>query len=65
MTRPNPIKARRYHWLAKRQETPGIAIIGEHGILAHMTMSEALKIAHEIADILQAEKSRRKASSST
>jgi len=53
MTRRTVHRVRRYKWLSNGSETPGIGLLGEHGILAHMTPSEALQVATGIADLLE------------
>ena len=51
--RPTIQRVRRYKWLSNGSETPGIGLLGEHGILAHMTATEALQVATDIADTLE------------
>lgn len=52
MTRPAITKMKRYNWLQNRHETPGIALVNDQRVLAHMTPDEALQVAHNIADLL-------------
>lgn len=53
MARPTVHRVRRYNWLHRDHQTPGIALMGEHGIIAHMTATEALQVATDIADTLE------------
>ena len=55
--RPTIRRVTRYQWYNRGKETPGIAIMGQHGIIAHMTPTEALQVANDIADTLEHMKS--------
>lgn len=51
--RPTIRRVTRYQWFNRGTATPGIALIGQHGIIAHMTATEALQVATDIADTLE------------
>lgn len=53
MSRPTVRRVTRYQWFNRGTETPGIALMGQHGIIAHMTATEALQVATAIADTLE------------
>lgn len=53
MSRPTVRTTRNYKWLTPGgQALHGVALMGDRGILAHLTYDEALKVANDIADLL-------------
>jgi hypothetical protein len=54
MSRPTVRTVRKYRWLNKHgAPLEGVALMGEHGILAHLTYQEALATATDLADLIQ------------
>lgn len=54
MARPTVRTVRKYRWLMpKGQALDGIALMGDRGILAHLTYNEALATATSLADLIQ------------
>lgn len=53
MKRPTPNTVRRHNWNTPNGSLPGIALIGEHGTLVHLTPAEAITVATQIVDIIK------------
>lgn len=55
MMRPTVRTVRKYRWLNKHGEAvEGVALMGDRGILAHLTHQEAFAVATQLADHLEA-----------
>jgi hypothetical protein len=55
MSRPTVRTVRKYRWLNHNGEPlEGVALMGDRGILAHLTYQEALATATDLADLIQA-----------
>jgi hypothetical protein len=54
MARPTVRTVRKYRWLNHNGDAlEGVALMGDRGILAHLTYQEALQTATDLADLIQ------------
>lgn len=59
MSRPTVRTVRKYRWLQpKGQPLDGVALMGDRGILAHLTYQEALTTATNLADLIEEHRQR-------